>query len=130
MKTIIVAILVAGAVLALPNVSHGQAIWDPNYPQTWPPGAYQPTNRDLPFSHRYGYYSGPAWYFGMSGRQAFYLEYLDRVDRAERFGRPIPPPPAFLTQPPCRRAVRFNEPVPVPAAEPVELAPTPTEVKE
>ncbi len=127
MRTLFATAALAAA-LGFAGPCHGQGIWDPSYPQAWPPGAYQPTNRDLPFSHRYNYYSGPAWYLGMSGRQAYYLEYLDRVDRAERFGRPIPLPPPALSQPPRCRILRAP-PVVVPVEEPVELAPPPQPVK-
>ena len=44
-----------------------------------------------PFSHRYGYDTGmSSFYFGHGGWRAGYLEYLDRIDRAEKFGYAIP----------------------------------------
>jgi len=44
-----------------------------------------------PFSHRYGYTTGMStFYFGHAGWRMGYLEYLDRIDRAEKFGYPIP----------------------------------------
>jgi hypothetical protein len=128
MRTVFTTTLLVAALIGTSRAVRAQAIWNPNYPQTWPLNAYQPSDRTLPFSERYGYYNGPSWFFGMSGRQAYYLEYLDRVDRAERFGRPIPPPPPALCQPP-RRWVRPVQPVIEPVEVPLELAPPPTEVK-
>ena len=55
-----------------------------------------------PFSHRYNYYVGPSFYVGMDYNHFLYMDYLDRLDRAEKFGYRIPEPPAFLYQPPCR----------------------------
>jgi hypothetical protein len=55
-----------------------------------------------PFSHRYGFYAGPSSYFVGDANQLLYMDYLDRLDRAERFGYRLPPPPAFLAVPRCR----------------------------
>lgn len=116
--------------LGCPAFSHAQAIWTPTNPNTWAPGAYRPQN-ELPFSEKYNYYSGPALYFGMTGRQAHYLEYLDRVDRAERFCRPIPPPPKYLVEPPRRHfwTKRQAPPPPPVVEEGIELAPTPQQLR-
>jgi hypothetical protein len=48
-----------------------------------------------PYSERYAYEIGPVLYFGfgLSGQRLAYLEYLDRVERAERFGYRVPTPP-------------------------------------
>jgi hypothetical protein len=117
---------VLAVVIGVPSHGQAQAIWTPSNPQSWAPGAYQPRN-EIPAFERYNYYAGPAWYLGINGRQAAYLEYLDRVDRAERFGRPIPPPPAWLA-PQCYRPlviVRPSAAKPAPPEEVIELAPTP-----
>jgi hypothetical protein len=127
MRTTIPAAALAVA-LGLPGLGHAQAIWNPSFPQSWAPGAYQPQN-ELSFSHRYNYYAGPAWYLGMNGRQASYLEYLDRVDRAERLGYPCPLPPALLTMPPRRWRKRYAEPAPPAPEEAIELAPPPQPVR-
>lgn len=60
---------------------------------SWPsyPGTYHP-NDNAPYSHRYNY-GVPIAYPGCGGRQMLYMEYLDRVDRAEKFGYQLPPPP-------------------------------------
>jgi hypothetical protein len=71
------------------------------YDRALQPGAAIPYD-GAPFSHRYGFYSGPSFYYGNSYDHFAYLDYLDRLDRAEKFGYRIPNPPAFLVQPPCR----------------------------
>jgi hypothetical protein len=55
-----------------------------------------------PFSHRYGFYAGPSSYFSGDTNHMLYMDYLDGLDRAERFGYRPPMPPAFLTAPRCR----------------------------
>ena len=65
------------------------------------PGAVIPGNGE-PFSHRYNYYVGPSFYIGGDYNHFVYMDYLDRLDRAEKFGYRIPDPPAFLYQPRCR----------------------------
>jgi hypothetical protein len=50
---------------------------------------------DEPFSHRYNYSVGPVLYFNGDARQLWYQDYLDRVDRAERFGYAPPPCPRY-----------------------------------
>jgi hypothetical protein len=71
------------------------------YDQQLAPGAT--TFRDgQPFSHWYNYDPGPSFYLGMDYNHFLYMDYLDRLDRAEKFGYRIPDPPAFLYQPRCR----------------------------
>lgn len=55
------------------------------------PGTYHPTD-NAPFSHRYNY-GVPMAYFGAGGQNMLVEEYLDRIDRAEKFGYQLPPPP-------------------------------------
>ena len=44
-----------------------------------------------PFSHRYGYTTEmSSFYFGHGGWRLGYLEYLDRQDRADKFGYHVP----------------------------------------
>jgi hypothetical protein len=66
-------------------------------PRVYGPGARSPY--DEPFSHRYNYYSGPALYFNGDAREMWQQDYIDRLDRAERFGYPIPHPPVELSDP-------------------------------
>lgn len=68
------------------------------------PGVYVPYE-GAPFSHRYFYETGSMLYYGFNTRNFSYLEYLDRVDRAEKFGYRIPPDP-FGHQPPTAGASR------------------------
>src|SRR5262245_66401721 len=50
------------------------------------PGYNAPSDGE-PFSHRYGYSTDmTSFYFGHRGWRLGYLEYLDRVRRAEKFG--------------------------------------------
>lgn len=54
------------------------------------PGYNSPRDGE-PFSHRYGYNTDmSSFYFGHGGWRLGYLEYLDRIDRAEKFGYAIP----------------------------------------
>jgi hypothetical protein len=46
-----------------------------------------------PFSHRYNFGTDIDFVPGMPADKFAYLEYLDRVDRAIKFGYPIPPDP-------------------------------------
>jgi hypothetical protein len=58
------------------------------------------------FSHRYNYRTEAIFFFNGSSRQLHTLDYLDRLDRAERFGYRLPPdpfrrPPVIYHPPPC-----------------------------
>ena len=96
------AALVLGAGLA--PASHADVFigWR-EYDRQLQPGAVTPYD-GAPFSERYGYYAGPAFYLGTAGsyEHFVYMDYLDRLDRAEKFGYRIPAPPAFLVGPGCR----------------------------
>lgn len=49
-----------------------------------------------PYNARYNYSLGNAnFYFNGSARNMYYLDYLDRVDRAAKFGYPMPVDPLF-----------------------------------
>jgi hypothetical protein len=56
------------------------------------PGVYVPYD-GAPLSQRYAYQTGGFLYFGGSARQLYLMDYLDRLDRAERFGYRAPPDP-------------------------------------
>jgi hypothetical protein len=68
-------------------------------------GAWAPYD-GIPYTQRYGYNTGAILYFNGNSRQLYWLDYMDRLDRAERFGyrRPIGPfdhpPPAPCPAPP------------------------------
>jgi hypothetical protein len=55
-----------------------------------------------PFTQRYSYgtYS-PQIYIGGNTRNMYYLDYLDRADRAAKFGYPMPIDPYFDVPPPA-----------------------------
>jgi hypothetical protein len=70
-------------------------------------GTYGPYE-GVPYTQRYGYKTGAMFYLGGDARQLYSLDYLDRLDRAERFGyappaprRFAPPMPAYSPHPPC-----------------------------
>jgi hypothetical protein len=71
------------------------------YDQQLQPGAVIPGDGE-PFSHRYNFYAGPSFYVGGDYNHFVYMDYLDRLDRAQKFGYRIPAPPVFLVAPPCR----------------------------
>jgi hypothetical protein len=56
------------------------------------PGVYVPYE-GAPLTQRYAYETGAFLYFGGSARELYLLDYLDRLDRAERFGYRPPPDP-------------------------------------
>ena len=61
-------------------------------------GAYVPYD-GAPFSHRYFYGSGANLYLNGSAERLWYLHYVDRAERAEKFGYEPPPPPHELVPP-------------------------------
>ena len=84
-KTLLVLAFV-GMWTGLPSVCRAQGISSSDMERTLRPGAYAPHD-GAPFSHRYNFSTGPILYFnGQNARSLWYLEYLDREDRAERFG--------------------------------------------
>ncbi len=73
--------------------SNAQSIGDLSaIPRVYGPGARA---NDEPFSHRYSYSASPQLYFNGDARQLWYQDYLDRLDRAERFGYCPPAPPRY-----------------------------------
>jgi hypothetical protein len=64
-----------------------------NIPRVYGPGPRM--FNDEPFSHRYNYGVSPQFYFNGDARQMWHQEYLDRVDRAERFGYDMPDRPRY-----------------------------------
>ena len=91
---------------ALPEVSRAQGISSPDMEGALRPGTYVP-HEGAPFSHRYNFSTGPILYFnGQNARTLWYLEYLDREDRAERCGY-RPPSDRLNWGPVFRRRSRF-----------------------
>lgn len=73
-------------------------------PRVYGPGAR--VVNDEPFSHRYNYGVSPQLYFNGDARQLWYQDYLDRLDRAERFGYCPPSGPRYWPSPKeCRPRV-------------------------
>ncbi len=59
------------------------------------------THDGEPYTQRYSYHLGaPNMYLNGDSRQLWYLHYLDRVDRAEKFGYKMPIDPYFAGPPP------------------------------
>jgi len=73
------------------------------YDRQLQPGAVIPYDA-APFSERYNYYAGPAFYLGGGNYydNFVYMDYLDRLDRAQRFGYRRPAPPPFLAGQHCQ----------------------------
>jgi hypothetical protein len=95
------ALSVSAARCQVPNMPQGFApslSW-----HSWP-GTYHP-NDNTPFSHRYSYGAGAVPFCG--GGNMLYMEYLDRIDRAEKFGYQLPPPPD-MTPPCCQPRMGFG----------------------
>ena len=58
-----------------------------------------------PYTQRYSYGLGANFlYFNGDARNLWYLDYLDRADRAEKFGYPMPVDPYFESPPPAQVA--------------------------
>jgi hypothetical protein len=53
------------------------------------------SNGYVPLSHRYFYGTGPYIYLNGDPRMLTYLDYLDRADRAQKFGYRMPLDPFF-----------------------------------
>ncbi len=122
---VLVGVLALGCLLALPAAGHAQGIWSSDFDRAFRPGA-NPLHDGAPFSHRYNYYSGPVFYPGLDAQRLWNLYYLDRLDRAERFGyRPPPPPPVLAPTRPLFQ--RFRRSPHVEWVEPIPAVPLPSE---
>jgi hypothetical protein len=62
------------------------------YERALRPGAYVPFD-GASYSQRYAYETGSFFYPTMNPNQLIYLEYLDRLDRAQKFGYQLPRDP-------------------------------------
>ncbi len=72
-----------------------------------------------PFTQRYNDSYSPNFYFNSRSPQTYYLDYLDRLDRARKFGYPIPADPFFP---------EMNEPEASAEPQPVVAQPTPRRI--
>ncbi len=70
-----------------------------------------------PYTQRYNYGTRGMFYFNGNARQLYYLDYLDRADRAKKFGHAMPVDP-FFPEPPEEGVAQ-----PIEAAPPVVVAP-------
>jgi hypothetical protein len=79
------AVLALGVLVSFAGLARAQSIGDINtIPRIYGPAARM--GNDEPFSHRYGFGVGPQFNINGDARQLWYQDYLDRLDRAERFG--------------------------------------------
>ena len=74
--------------------AEGISIVSPELDRALAPGAIISYQQN-PFTERYSYYAGPTLSitFGRCASKFDYVEYIDRVERAEKFGYRIPAPP-------------------------------------
>jgi hypothetical protein len=92
------AVVALFVVCASSSVARAQSIGDiSNIPRVYGPGARMAN--DEPYSHRYLYSISPQLYFNGDARQMWYQDYLDRLDRAERFGYCPPSGPRYWPAP-------------------------------
>jgi hypothetical protein len=83
-------ILAGLCLLCAANTTPAQTIRGGDFERYLRPGYNSPSDGQ-PFSHRYGYDPGmSSFYFHGDAYRLGYLEYLDRVDRAEKFGYCVP----------------------------------------
>ncbi|MCI0642198.1 MAG: hypothetical protein L0Y72_04025 [Gemmataceae bacterium] len=86
---------------------HAQAFYGGEVERALRPGVYTPYD-GMPWSHRYNYEIGPILYFNKSARELYTLEYLDRLDRAEKFGYAPPRDPFGHHEPVVVRPARVG----------------------
>ena len=91
--------------------AHAQVITDANterglrYPGT-------PSFDGEPWTQRYSYGTGGIFYLNGDARQLYYLDYLDRLDRAHKFGYRVPVNPYFDEPPPPPDVTPAAQPAP------------------
>lgn len=95
--------------LASAGSAQAQIIWNGGVERGFRPGVSAPFDAE-PFSHRYNYGTGSFFYpvviGNMTGQRLNYLDYADRVERANKFGYPEPADPFHSPPPPpCRTRV-------------------------
>jgi hypothetical protein len=81
---------------ALASMSQGQGFGGGDYERGLRPGVLTPYD-GIPYTQRYSYDTGsPVFYLNMSSqykRDLLYQDYLDKLDRAHKFGYKIPQDP-------------------------------------
>jgi hypothetical protein len=126
MRTILAGLFLAAAA----SPAHAQMIWGGEYERAMRPGAYVPYD-GAPYMQRYNFDYGPGIYpfgFGGSASRLWYMEYLDRVDRAEKFGYAMPHEPYFAAHPHAAQPHAVGETVVVP--ESAQTLPAQTVIEE
>jgi hypothetical protein len=98
MRTLWSCALAGALTLTHTAAAHAQRWGGPEIDRVYSPGARVPFD-GAPWTYQYNYtYS--ALYLGSSGRSLNYADYLDRFDRALKFGYPIPRDPTLAHRPP------------------------------
>jgi hypothetical protein len=88
--------------------SDAQIFWGSDYERSIRPG-YNTPHDGMPYTQRYSYDPGPfIFYPGLDARNLMYVEYLDRLDRAEKFGYRKPKAPFEVPEPRCRGRFGFG----------------------
>lgn len=73
--------------------ARAQTFFGGEFERSLKPGASVPYD-GAPFSHRYNYSTDTLFFYPtLDSRNLMYLEYLDRLDRAEKFGYATPRDP-------------------------------------
>jgi hypothetical protein len=128
MRIVIPRALAGAVVLAcwasLTAIAGPPMLWNAEMERGMWPGVYVPYD-GAPLTQRYAYQTGGILYFGRgaNSRQVYLMDYLDRRERAEKFG--YRPPPDPFDRPPV--VIYPHQQVlpaqPVPASSDPALAP-------
>jgi hypothetical protein len=86
------AVLVLASWAALTDDGIGQTFSNSQIERALGPGTYVPRD-GMSYNEWYSYNTGAFFYPGMNPRQLIYQDYLDRLDRAQKFGYRIPQDP-------------------------------------
>jgi hypothetical protein len=85
--------------LCCTHASEAQILWGSDYERALRPGYNTPYD-GMPYTQRYNYDPGPVFFYpGLNSSNLMYLEYLDRLDRAEKFGYRPPLEPFAVPEP-------------------------------
>jgi hypothetical protein len=103
MRTLLWPVALAGALGLLPGSAHAQRFGSAEIDRIYSPGAKVPYD-GAPWTYRYNYQTGGIIYLNGSSSSLYYADYLDRFNRALKFGYPIPRDPALAHQPPRQLA--------------------------
>jgi hypothetical protein len=91
-RRLLLGALALGCWTSVPGRAGAQVFSSAEIERGLRPGVYVPYD-GAPVTQRYAYQTGAFLYVGGSARQLYTLDYLDRLDRAERFGYRPPPDP-------------------------------------